>query len=146
MSEQMSVNRELFNEVMVPNYAPSAVIPVKGDYIVIPCTEQLHCDSFYRTLEPCHSVYRELHCDSFYRGLHCDLFTKDLALGLTLPILLQRIALQFLLYKVTCDAFYRTLGLCHSVYGELHCDSLCRILHCDFLSITLRFLLQRIAW
>jgi acetylornithine/N-succinyldiaminopimelate aminotransferase len=31
MSEQMSVNRELFNEVMVPNYAPSAVIPVKGE-------------------------------------------------------------------------------------------------------------------
>ena len=30
MSEQMSVTRDLFNEVMVPNYAPSAVIPVKG--------------------------------------------------------------------------------------------------------------------
>ena len=30
MSESMSVTRELFNEVMVPNYAPSKVIPVKG--------------------------------------------------------------------------------------------------------------------
>jgi len=30
MSEQFSVNRELFDEVMVPNYAPSAVIPVRG--------------------------------------------------------------------------------------------------------------------
>ncbi|MCG7544196.1 aspartate aminotransferase family protein [Pseudoalteromonas sp. MM17-2] len=27
----MQVNRELFNEVMVPNYNPSAVIPVKGE-------------------------------------------------------------------------------------------------------------------
>ena len=26
----MQVTRELFNQVMVPNYAPSAVIPVKG--------------------------------------------------------------------------------------------------------------------
>ena len=26
----MTVNRELFDEVMVPNYAPSAVIPVRG--------------------------------------------------------------------------------------------------------------------
>lgn len=31
MSEQMTVTRELFNEVMVPNYAPSNVIPVKGE-------------------------------------------------------------------------------------------------------------------
>ncbi len=31
MSEQMSVSRELFDEVMVPNYAPSKVIPVKGE-------------------------------------------------------------------------------------------------------------------
>ena len=78
----------------MPSMEPlDLVIPVKDDYIVILCTEQLHCDSFYRILEPCHSVYRELHCDSFYRGLHCDLFTKDLALGLTLSILLQRIAL-----------------------------------------------------
>ena len=78
----------------MPSMEPlDLVIPVKNDYIVIPCTEQLHCDSFYRTLEPCRSVYRELHCDSFYRGLHCDLFTKYLALGLTLSILLQRIAL-----------------------------------------------------
>ncbi|MBU2894858.1 aspartate aminotransferase family protein [Colwellia sp. D2M02] len=30
MSEHFSVDRELFNEVMVPNYAPSAVIPVRG--------------------------------------------------------------------------------------------------------------------
>ncbi len=30
MSEQMTVTRELFDEVMVPNYAPSAVIPVRG--------------------------------------------------------------------------------------------------------------------
>jgi len=30
MSEQFPVNRELFDEVMVPNYAPSAVIPVRG--------------------------------------------------------------------------------------------------------------------
>jgi len=30
MSEQFSVSRELFDEVMVPNYAPSAVIPVRG--------------------------------------------------------------------------------------------------------------------
>ncbi len=30
MSEHFSVNRELFNDVMVPNYAPSAVIPVRG--------------------------------------------------------------------------------------------------------------------
>ncbi len=30
MSEQFSVNRELFDDVMVPNYAPSAVIPVRG--------------------------------------------------------------------------------------------------------------------
>lgn len=27
----MTVNRELFDEVMVPNYAPSAVIPVRGE-------------------------------------------------------------------------------------------------------------------
>jgi acetylornithine/N-succinyldiaminopimelate aminotransferase len=31
MSESMSVTRELFDEVMVPNYAPSKVIPVKGE-------------------------------------------------------------------------------------------------------------------
>ena len=31
MSEPMSVTRELFDEVMVPNYAPSKVIPVKGE-------------------------------------------------------------------------------------------------------------------
>jgi acetylornithine/N-succinyldiaminopimelate aminotransferase len=31
MSESISVTRELFNEVMVPNYAPSKVIPVKGE-------------------------------------------------------------------------------------------------------------------
>ena len=31
MSEQMSVNRELFDEVMVPNYAPASVIPVRGE-------------------------------------------------------------------------------------------------------------------
>lgn len=31
MSELMSVSRELFDEVMVPNYAPSKVIPVKGE-------------------------------------------------------------------------------------------------------------------
>jgi acetylornithine/N-succinyldiaminopimelate aminotransferase len=30
MSEQLSVSRELFDQVMVPNYAPSAVIPVRG--------------------------------------------------------------------------------------------------------------------
>lgn len=30
MSEQFSVNRELFDDVMVPNYAPSTVIPVRG--------------------------------------------------------------------------------------------------------------------
>lgn len=30
MSEHFSVDRELFDEVMVPNYAPSAVIPVRG--------------------------------------------------------------------------------------------------------------------
>jgi acetylornithine/N-succinyldiaminopimelate aminotransferase len=30
MSEQFSVTRELFDEVMVPNYAPSATIPVRG--------------------------------------------------------------------------------------------------------------------
>jgi len=30
MSEQFPVNRELFDDVMVPNYAPSAVIPVRG--------------------------------------------------------------------------------------------------------------------
>lgn len=30
MSEQFSVNRTLFDDVMVPNYSPSAVIPVRG--------------------------------------------------------------------------------------------------------------------
>ena len=30
MSEQMQVTRELFDEVMVPNYAPSSIIPVRG--------------------------------------------------------------------------------------------------------------------
>jgi acetylornithine/N-succinyldiaminopimelate aminotransferase len=30
MSEHFSVERELFDDVMVPNYAPSAVIPVRG--------------------------------------------------------------------------------------------------------------------
>ena len=30
MSEHFSVERDLFNDVMVPNYAPSAVIPVRG--------------------------------------------------------------------------------------------------------------------
>ncbi len=30
MTEQISVNRELFDQVMVPNYSPSAVIPVRG--------------------------------------------------------------------------------------------------------------------
>ncbi len=27
----MTVNRELFDHVMVPNYAPSSVIPVRGE-------------------------------------------------------------------------------------------------------------------
>ena len=27
----MTVNRELFDQVMVPNYAPSSVIPVRGE-------------------------------------------------------------------------------------------------------------------
>jgi len=31
MSESIQVTRELFDEVMVPNYAPSKVIPVKGE-------------------------------------------------------------------------------------------------------------------
>lgn len=31
MSDQMPVTRELFNEVMVPNYAPAAIIPVRGE-------------------------------------------------------------------------------------------------------------------
>lgn len=31
MSNQQPVNRELFDEVMVPNYSPSAVIPVRGE-------------------------------------------------------------------------------------------------------------------
>lgn len=31
MSNPVVVSRELFNEVMVPNYAPATVIPVKGD-------------------------------------------------------------------------------------------------------------------
>lgn len=31
MSEQVKVTRELFDEVMVPNYAPSSVIPVRGE-------------------------------------------------------------------------------------------------------------------
>ncbi|MDO6445195.1 aspartate aminotransferase family protein [Colwellia sp. 1_MG-2023] len=31
MSNQNTVNRELFDEVMVPNYSPSAVIPVRGE-------------------------------------------------------------------------------------------------------------------
>jgi len=30
MSQQIQVTRELFNDVMVPNYAPSAIIPVRG--------------------------------------------------------------------------------------------------------------------
>ena len=30
MSEQFSVNRELFDDVMVPNYSPSTIIPVRG--------------------------------------------------------------------------------------------------------------------
>ena len=30
MSNHFPVNRDLFNDVMVPNYAPSAVIPVRG--------------------------------------------------------------------------------------------------------------------
>jgi len=30
MSEKMQVTRELFNDVMVPNYAPSSIIPVRG--------------------------------------------------------------------------------------------------------------------
>lgn len=30
MTEQISANRELFDDVMVPNYSPSAVIPVRG--------------------------------------------------------------------------------------------------------------------
>lgn len=30
MSEKMQVTRELFDEVMVPNYAPSSIIPVRG--------------------------------------------------------------------------------------------------------------------
>ena len=57
----------------MPSIEPSdLVIPFTDDYSVIPSTEKLHCDSFYKTLEPCHSVDRELHCDSFYKGLHCD--------------------------------------------------------------------------
>ena len=28
---KMTVNRELFDQVMVPNYAPSSVIPVRGE-------------------------------------------------------------------------------------------------------------------
>ena len=31
MSEQMQVTRELFDEAMVPNYAPSSIIPVRGE-------------------------------------------------------------------------------------------------------------------
>jgi acetylornithine/N-succinyldiaminopimelate aminotransferase len=31
MSEQFSVTRELFDQVMVPNYSPSATIPVRGE-------------------------------------------------------------------------------------------------------------------
>ncbi len=31
MSEQIKVTRELFDEVMVPNYAPAAIIPVRGE-------------------------------------------------------------------------------------------------------------------
>ena len=31
MSEQMSVTRDLFDEVMVPNYSPAAIIPVRGE-------------------------------------------------------------------------------------------------------------------
>ena len=31
MSEQVSVTRDLFDEVMVPNYAPAAIIPVRGE-------------------------------------------------------------------------------------------------------------------
>lgn len=31
MTEQILANRELFDDVMVPNYAPSTVIPVKGE-------------------------------------------------------------------------------------------------------------------
>ncbi|MCG7532540.1 aspartate aminotransferase family protein [Psychrobium sp. MM17-31] len=31
MSEQMQVTRELFDDVMVPNYAPSSIIPVRGE-------------------------------------------------------------------------------------------------------------------
>lgn len=31
MSNQIPVNRELFDDVMVPNYSPSAVIPVRGE-------------------------------------------------------------------------------------------------------------------
>ena len=31
MSEKMQVTRELFDEVMVPNYAPSSIIPVRGE-------------------------------------------------------------------------------------------------------------------
>lgn len=31
MTEKMSVSREMFNDVMVPNYNPAAMIPVKGE-------------------------------------------------------------------------------------------------------------------
>ena len=86
----------------MPSIEPLGLaIPSTDDYIVIPSTEdcivipyQLHCDSFYG----------RFHCDSLYKGCctRSDIvnpfcivipFTEDLALGLTLSILLQRIAL-----------------------------------------------------
>mgnify|MGYP001372322614 FL=1 len=31
MTDKMAVNREMFNDVMVPNYNPASMIPVKGE-------------------------------------------------------------------------------------------------------------------
>ena len=31
MADNMTVNREMFNDVMVPNYNPASMIPVKGE-------------------------------------------------------------------------------------------------------------------
>ena len=31
MSELLAVTREVFDEVMVPNYAPAKIIPVRGE-------------------------------------------------------------------------------------------------------------------
>ena len=94
----------------MPSIQPlDLVILSKDDYIVIACTENYIVIPSIKLLnliipstencivisctKDCIVILYQLHCDSFYKDCIVIPFTNDLALGLTLSILLQRIAL-----------------------------------------------------